>query len=210
MFGVILGSLSSVLGVVAKLMPTLVKIVGTELVTFAKALEAFFRVLGLLKPDEQVEEIGDKALQAEKDEVSPIQVKDFDSHEKYLEKLAEYEADSEKSALTTQDAKLQKGLEIMMGLAIEIFGGKMSELYPIFLKNPAFYSVDGRLEGIAHAVQSDKEILQDIAGYISGKSSDSIRNDRAFDALFDVEKNVHPYASDREISSIVENMREKK
>ena len=81
MFGVILGSLSSVLGVVAKLMPTLVKIVGTELVTFAKALEAFFRVLGLLKPDEQVEEIGDKALQAEKDEVSPIQVKDFDSHE---------------------------------------------------------------------------------------------------------------------------------
>ena len=210
MFGLIIGGISSVLSVVAKLAPAVIKIVGTELINLAKAIEAFCIALGILKPDEEVEDIGDKALQAEQDEVNPIKPEDFDSYEQYLEKLKEYELDPEKSGKITQEQKLQKGVEVMMGLTIEKLGEAMATLYPLILRDPVFYGTPGRLEGIAKAVQNDKETFDDIVGYISGKSHDSVRNDKAFDALFDVEKAITPDAPDREIMATVSGMQGKK
>lgn len=210
MFGLIIGGISSVLSVVAKLAPAVIKIVGTELINLAKAIEAFCIVLGILKPEEDVENIGDKALQAEQDEVNPIKPEDFDSHEKYLEKLREYELDPEKSRKITQDQKLQKGVEVMMGLTIEKLGEAMEDMYRLVLQDPVFYGTPGRLEGIAKAVQNDKETFDDIVGYLSGKSHDSTKNDKAFDALFDVEKAITPEASDRDIMTAVSGMRGKK
>ena len=53
--GVIISGLSSVLGVVAKLMPSILKIVGVQLEKLAGAFEAFFKELGLIEQEEKVE-----------------------------------------------------------------------------------------------------------------------------------------------------------
>lgn len=209
--GAIFSGLSAVLGVVAKLVPAVVEIVGAKLLTLAKALEAFFTILGLMKPDENVEEIGDKALQAEEDELDPITVENSGSYEKYKERLDEYDRlDPEKSALKTQDEKIQKGLEVMMGVSLEKFGEPMAALFPIILRDPAFYSTVGRLEGIGKVIQEDKDMLPNIVGYLSGKSSKTLENDKAFDALLNVEKLLDPSADKRELENRVEDMREKK
>ena len=211
MFGMLLGGLSAVLGGVAKLVPTVIKIVGTELVTFAKALEAFFTALGILKPGENVEEIGDRALQAEEDELEPITVENSGSYEKYQERLAEYDRlDPEKSALITQEQKLHKGLEVLMGVSIEKFGEPLAALFPIILRDPTLYSTTGRLEGLAKVAQEDKRQLEDIVGYISGSSRDSAKNDNAFDALSNIERQVNPDATEQEIRNTIESLFDKK
>ena len=210
MFG--LGSLfsgiASVLSVVVtKLMPTIIKIVGVQLEKFGRALEAFFKELGLIEPEDNVEEIGDRALQAEQDDLHPIKIEDFDSHEKYLAAIKEYEIDAEKSALIPKDDKLHKAIEILLGAAIARYGQPMSDFGQIVVSNPDFYSKAGRLGEFASLIRSDPNTFAELVNYMENKNMSTAKNDAAFDRLVEMEKKLNPDASDAEIWTAVSDMK---
>ena len=207
MFGVLMGGLSSVLSVVAKLIPSIIQIVGAKLETFAKALEGFFKALGLIEADEQVEEIGDKALQAENDDLHPVKIENFDSHEKYLAAIKERMSDPEKSALIPQDDKLQKGIEILLGLAIEKYGQSMEEFGDVVLSNPEPYSNPQRMTALGDLASKDKDKFDEVVGYLNDKIKDSERSDSAFNTLVNIEKTISPETSEPEIWKTVSDMK---
>ena len=207
MLGVLFSGIQAVLSVVAQLVPSIIKIVGAKLETFAKALEAFFKALGLIETNEQVEQIGDKALQAESDEVSPLKVEDFDSHKKYLEALKEREIDPEKSALIPQDDKYHKGIEILLGMAIERYGEAMSNFSKIIVENPDIYNNSGRLIELGNIARNDKDSFDGIVNYLDGESTNTEKNDAAFDKLVDIEKSINPEATEAEIWKAVSDMK---
>lgn len=207
-FGGLFSGIGNVLSVVVgKLLPAIVKIVGVQLEKFSRAMEAFFKELGLIEPEEKMEELGDKALQAEQDELEPIKLEDFDSHEKYLAAVREYEIDAEKSALIPQDDKLHKALEILLGMSIEQYGQMMSEFGQIVVNNPEFYSKEGRLAEFASLMRSDPKTFEEIVNYIENKNMSTEKNDAAFDKLVEMEKKNSPEATDIEVFATVSDMK---
>ena len=210
MFG--LGSLFSGIAsvlrvVVTKLVPAIVKIIGVQLEKFGRALEEFFKGLGLIEQEDNVEEIGDKALQAEQDDLHPIKIEDFDSHEKYLAAIKEYKLDAEKSALIPKDDKLHKALEILLGMAIARYGQPMSDFSQIVLSNPDFYSKAGRLNEFASLIRSDPKTFAELVNYMENKNMSTEKNDAAFDKLVEMEKKINPEATDTEIWTAVSDMK---
>ena len=193
--------------VVTKLVPALIKIVGVQLEKFSRALEEFFKGLGLIEPEENIEEIGDKSLQAEQDELHPIKIEDFDSHEKYLAAVKEYEVNAEKSALISKDDKLHKAIEILLGLAIARYDQPMSEFGQIVVNNPDFYSKAGRLGEFANLARTDAKTFAEIINYIENKNMSTEKNDAAFDKLIEMEKKHSPDATDAEIWTAVSEMK---
>ena len=207
-FGSLFSGISNVLSVVVgTLVPAIVKIVGVQLEKFSRAMEAFFKELGLIEQNENVEELGDKALQAEQDELEPIKLKDFDSYEKYLAAVREYEIDAEKSALIPQDEKLHKALEVLLGMSIEQYGQMMSEFGQIVVNNPEFYSKEGRLTEFASLMRSDPQTFEEIVDYIENKNMSTEKNDAAFDKLVEMEKKNSPEATDAEVWTMVSDMK---
>ncbi|MBR3747647.1 MAG: hypothetical protein IKP64_00020 [Selenomonadaceae bacterium] len=205
--GAVISGLSSALSVVGTLVPKIVGIVGAALQKLSTALEVFFKVLGLLAKDETMEDIGDRALQAEQDEQNPIKIEDFDSHEKYLAAIREYEVDPEKSALTTEDEKLHKAIEIMLAAAMSQYGQPMTEFGQIVMNNPEFYGKSERLAEFANIARSDPQTFADIVNYIEHKVMSTEKNDAAFDKLIEMERKVNPDAPDEEIWSVVSDMK---
>ncbi|MBR0287676.1 MAG: hypothetical protein IJQ82_01730 [Selenomonadaceae bacterium] len=210
MFG--LGSLFSGIAnvlsvVVTKLVPAIIKIIGVQLEKFGRALENFFKELGLIEPQDNVEEIGDKALQAEQDDLHPIKIEDFDSHEKYLAAIKEYEVDAEKSALIPKDDKFHKALEILLGAAIARYGQPMSDFSQIVVSNPDFYSKAGRLNEFASLIRSDPKTFAELVNYMENKSMSTEKNDAAFDKLVEMEKKVNPDATDAEIWTAISDIK---
>lgn len=205
--GVIVSGLSSALSVVGTLIPKIVGIVGTALQKLSTAFEVFFKVLGLLTKDESMEEMGDRALQAEQDEHNPIKIEDFDSHEKYLAAIREYELDPEKSALTTKDEKLHKAIEVMLAAAMSQYGEPMTEFGQIVMNNPEFYSKSERLAEFANLISSDPQTFADIVNYIEHKAMSTEKKDATFDIIVEMERKVNPDAPDEEIWSAVSDMK---
>lgn len=210
MFGLssFFSGITSVLSIVStKLMPLLIKVVGVSLEKFSSALENFFKELGLIEPEDHVAEIGDKALQSERDELHPIKIENFDSHEKYLAALKEYEVDPEKSVLIPKDDKLHKAIEILLCMAIAKYGQPMSDFSQIVVSHPDFYSKAGRLYEFASLIRGEPKTFEDIVNYIENKNMSTEKNDDAFDKLVEMEKKINPNASDSEIWTIVSNMK---
>lgn len=210
-FGSLFSGIGSVLSVVvSKLVPAIVKIVGIQLEKFGRALEEFFKGLGLIEQEDKLEEIGDKSLQAEQDELHPVKVEDFDSYEKYLATVKEYEVDAEKSALIPQDDKFHKAIEILLGMAIAQYGQSMGEFGQIVVNNPDFYSKSGRLAEFASVARTDPQTFAEIVNYIENKNMSTEKNDAAFEKLVEMEKKHTPDAADAQIWLTVSNMNQKK
>ena len=178
-----------------------------QLQKFAQSLENFFKELGVLEENDKLEEIGDKSLQAERDNLHPVRIEDFDSHEKYLAAVKEYKVDAEKSALIPIDDKLHKAIEILFGMAIARYGQPMSYFSQIIVENPKFYAKSGRLEEFANVLRNDPKTFAEILNYIENKNLSTEKNDAAFDKLVEMEKKHSPDAADADIWTAVSSMR---
>ena len=149
------------------------KIVGNVLTEIAKAL-------GLIKPDENAIELGDKAIQAE---AEGIVSEKFETYQEYLQAVRDFEIDPEKSMQISETDKLAKGAELItlcadekfkgvnvLGLAIlfaivfppaVLTGPAMTALGAIIAKNPAIVAVlIGYLDGTCRNGK-DLKVAQD-------------------------------------------------
>ena len=56
---------------VAVLVPKILEVVGKNILEFSQIISGILKGLGLIKPDEEVTDLGDKALQAKEEGIAP-------------------------------------------------------------------------------------------------------------------------------------------
>ena len=95
--------IGAIIETVATVLPKIIEIVGANLLQFAHILSGIFKGLGLLAPEEEITDLGDKAIQAEK---QGIKAENYDSYEEYLKAVKSFEIDEEKSANIDDNAKI--------------------------------------------------------------------------------------------------------
>ena len=207
MFGGIISGLTmginAIATILAKVIPAVVKAVGVNLEKLGSALEGFFKALGLILPEDNVTNLGDKALQAEEEGIKPEK---YDSYAEYLKAVESFETDPEKSLTINENDKLEKGLEVMVGVALEVYGPVIQDLLMIMAKNTAFFNDRG--VAIAGYIKENPKFITDFVNYIEGKENDLKKSDATFEKLVSIEKNITPEASQGEIWKRISDLKE--
>lgn len=209
MFGILVAAVSEVFSVAAKVVTTALQVVGTNIIDFAKMLESFFKAVGLLDETESVEDLGDRALQAE--EAGELDPEQFDSYEEYMKKVREFELDEERSKTITPEQKMEKGIELMTQLAVAHYGEAAGAgLVTMAAEHREYFSDGDKLSEIGKLTKDGEAEVADIVNYVEGKPQSTEKNDAAFDALLRVEKNTAPEQSVEDAIRAIIALRDKK
>jgi len=143
--------------------------------------------LGIFKEnDSEPEEWGDRAIQAEQQQIFPNQFDDFDD---YLDALRNFELDPEKSKESNLEQKIFKGLEVA-GRALEAkFNapeGSMADVFVLHHSNPEYFTSE-RFQSLLSSGTSIVDIATYFEGRVGGAEALNIE-----DKLVDIDQNAHP------------------
>jgi hypothetical protein len=132
----------------------------------AKVAEVVLTVCGIFKPSDKVEEIGDRALQAAEQGVTPDK---FDSHQEYMQALRDFPLDPAKSADYSDTAKLCAGIGVgTAGLEqkFNIEPGTLAPLWVLPTLSPQYFTPERvtALLGVTRDVSS-------VVNYFDGQCS---------------------------------------
>lgn len=119
----------------------------------------FLQLMGVLKPGEMVEEIGERALQASE---KGITLGSFDDFDAYMDKLRNLELDPEKAANRSPAEKLvagigvcSVGLERKFNVAPDSFNG----LWLLAIANPNYFTPE-RMQGLVITGKFTGDVLK--------------------------------------------------
>lgn len=107
-----MGFLGAVVGAVVGTIESFIstiKEVTVILQAVVNVLTSICRDLGILPPEMQEEELGDRAIQAEE---AGIKLEDFDTYQEYVKAIQDFEIDPEKSDGILLEEKLAKAAEV--------------------------------------------------------------------------------------------------
>lgn len=169
--------------------------------TIGNLLTSLGKALGLIKPETEVEELGDKAIQ------SGYNPEDFDSYADYVKAVEEFDLDPEKSKLTTEEEKIKNGMELAAGVTIEKYQGFPIEDFCVAVGQNPEYFTDAKMGEIAKLMQADGQHIPSILNYVNGSEKDGTKIQSVVDTLVSVEKNVNPGISDKEAYKQVMQLR---
>jgi hypothetical protein len=164
--------------------------------TVCRIAEILMHVFNVFKPEDTVEDIGDRAIQAsEKESITPDKFDDFDD---YMEAIRNFELDPQRSAEISHEAKIVAGLAIgSKGLDEKLFvnDGTMANLWVLAASNPDYFNAE-RLEAILGKTVDITSIMQ----YFEGKlgPADTLETEKN---LVDVEKSISPNKDEKTIYS---------
>lgn len=194
MLGIITGLISIAVSAVS--VTKVITIVGTALKNLGNALMGIAKVLGLIEKDERVENLGDKAIQAEEQGIKP---EDFSTYSEYVKRIEDFEVDSAKSKEISEDEKALKGIELTSGVTIEHFGDKfpVEEFFKFAAKHPEYFRED-RMSEFGHIMEEDPDKAKNIFSYMNGSENNDAKIEEAVAALKGIEKTIEPEISDRE------------
>lgn len=192
MIGIILTTITAIAVTVAKS----VTLVGVALKTFGDALVGIAKSLGLIKSEENVEDLGDKAIQAEEEGIKPEK---FDTYAEYVKRVENFDVNSEKSKDISEDEKALKGIELATGVTVEHFGEKfpVEEFFKFAAKNPEYFREDRMLE-FGKIMENDTEKAKDTFDYMKGSEMNDVKISDVMNMLKDIEKKINPEITDRE------------
>ena len=197
MFGAILGALSAVASLAVKALAC---------VAVSKLVTAIGKALGLIKEDEKPEDLGDKALQAEEQGITPDK---FKSYEEYANRIQNFELDPEKSKNYSTEDKMKKSMEVYSKLIAEKYpemAVDLDKLATLEQKNPG-YLTDARIDQISEMVKDDPKLVGDIGRYLSGSETDTVNISNTIDKMMNIEKGANPGMSDAEAYKAVAGLR---
>ena len=158
--------------------------------------------LGLIEPETDVEDLGDKAIQ------SDLKPDDFDCYEKYLKAVEDYKLDPEKSKLSTEEKKIQKGIELTVGVMIDKYQEfPMGEFINMIGHNQSFFT-ESKMGELAIVIKTDGQSISDILHYVDGTEKNSTKIQGTVDTLLEIEKNTNPGISDKEAFKNVMELRQ--
>lgn len=164
------------------------KVVGNAIASIAKAL-------GIIKPERDVEEIGDRALQAEEKGITPDKCESYAAWVKEIEK-DDWGYDPEKNKEMSPEEKMLKGVEVSTAVVIEKFPDlPIQDFFTVASKKPDFFSVE-RMSEIGSLASNDPDVFGCIVNYVTGGIKDHSIKDMTEDTLMDIEKKVDPGIDD--------------
>lgn len=163
------------------------KMIGNALMGIGKAL-------GLIKSETEVEELGDKALQAEEEGIRP---ENYDTYTDYVRAIENFELDPEKSKALDPEKKIKKGIEVTSGVTAEKYPETL-DLFEYALENPAYFTGD-RMKEIGKLLASEGgSCIESILKYMNGSEKNVQKLDSTVQMLLGVEKRANPGISDRD------------
>ena len=170
--------------------------------SIASTLIELGKELGIINPTTNVEELGDKALQ------SKFNPDDFDCYDDYLQAVEDYQADPEKSKLSTEEEKIQKGVELTIKVMVEKYEDySMGNFINMIGHNPEYFTVE-KMGELAKVIKMDGQSITDILNYVDGTEKNSTKIQGGVDTLVEIEKNTNPSISDKEAFKNVMELRQ--
>ena len=198
--GVIVAVTTAVAGVMKGLAVAGLALQGLK--SLAAPLLELGKELGLIEPETDVEDLGDRAIQ------SDLNPDDFDCYEEYLKSVEDYKLDPEKSKLSTEEKKIQKGIELTVGVMIDKYQEfPMGEFINMIGHNQSFFT-ESKMGELAIVIKTDGQSISDILHYVDGTEKNSTKIQGTVDTLLEIEKNTNPGLSDKEAFKNVMELRQ--
>lgn len=195
--------ISEIVSTAAALLPKIIEVVGKNILEFAQIISGMMKGLGLIKPDEEVTDLGDKALQAADDGITPEK---YDTYEEYLKAIEDFDLDPEKSKDIDDGKKLEKGVEVITATLVERYGEVMGDFLLLIGKNqPYFFE---RMPLITTVMRDSLANFGDIVRYIQGTETDTKKSNDTLRVLYDVEKRVNPEATIDDLMNNIEKLKD--
>ena len=190
MFGFIAGIVSAVSSIV-----TAIKAIVPVLKAVANVVMNICQTLGLIKPEEKVEDLGDKAIQAEDEGIKP---ENYANYQDYVKAVQDFQVDPEKSKHITPEEKMAKALEVQANLLVE----KAPELgvmdYLSLIANHTDYFTPDKTTELGKLLLSESGAVTNVAEVLNGTEKNPDKIGAAYETLAKVEKQVDPTISDNE------------
>ncbi len=166
------------------------KVIGNAIASIAKEL-------GIIKPDRDIEEFGDRALQAEEKGITPDKYSSFEEWVKDIEK-DDWGYDPERNKDMPPEKKILKGVEVASAVVLEKFPNlPIQDFLNVAGKNPDFFTVE-RMDEIGKLANSDSDAFENVVNYVTGAAKDHTTVDAASDILMDIEKIIEPGLNDND------------
>lgn len=159
----------------------------------APIIEAIGRVLDIIKPEEKVVELGDRALQAREDGITPDK---FDTYDEYLAEIRSINLDPEKTKKYSEEARIATGIAVSAKALDEKYklsDGMGGMLCTLAIADRGYFTDDRLLRMVKMPADLGK-----ITSYFSGKL-DTSENREVGQILTAQEKALHPEKSEKTI-----------
>lgn len=143
------------------------------------------------KDDPEPEEWGDRAMQAEEQQIFPDRFDDFPS---YLDALRNFPLDPDKTKESSPELKQFKGLEVA-GRALEdkfnASEGSMANVFYLAASNPAYFTSE-RLQSLLNSGADIATVADYFNGKLGGAESLDIENE-----LVDLDQKTNPGSNEQ-------------
>ena len=187
MFGFLVSAVSSIVTAIKAIVPVLRAV--------ANVVMSICQTLGLIKPEEKVEDLGDKAIQAGDEGIRP---ENYANYQDYVKAVQDFQVDPEKSKHITPEEKMAKALEVQANLLAEKAPELGVEDYLNLIANHMDYFTPERSTELGKLLLTESGAVVNVAEVMNGTEKNPDKISEAYDTLAKVEKQVDPTISDNE------------
>ncbi len=187
MFGFLVSAVSSIVTAIKAIVPVLKAV--------ANVVMSICQTLGLIKPEEKVEDLGDKAIQAGDEGIRP---ENYANYQDYVKAVQDFQVDPEKSKRITPEEKMAKALEVQANLLAEKAPELGVEDYLNLIANHMDYFTPERSTELGKLLLTESGSVANVAEVLNGTEKNPDKISEAYDTLAKVEKQVDPTISDSE------------
>lgn len=160
-------AVSSFAATVGPILVNIVKTIPSVVDSISKFANIFLQILSILHPGENIDEIGDRALQAKE---QGITMDKFDNFDDYMTALRDFKLDPEVSKKHSKEEKLVAGLAVStVGVEDKFHAerGSLNGLWLLPMVNPSFFTPE-RMQGLLEAGRLGGNILAYLDKSLSG------------------------------------------
>ena len=185
--------------------PKLLTVIGTtvgKLNAVVAVVQTVVQLYGILKPEEKVEDIGDKAIQASEEGISMDKFDDFDA---YMESLRNFDVNSERSNQIDEVTKKLSGIAVVtQGLAekLKVNDNSLGNLWRLPALNAQVFTAD-RIKAILDSTTNINHVLRYFEKDLTPQTAVNIEK-----VLFDVEKKLSPEKSEADIYQLLDSTKD--
>ena len=187
MFGFLVSAVSSIVTAIKAIVPVLRAV--------ANVVMSICQTLGLIKPEEKVEDLGDKAIQAGDEGIKP---ENYANYQDYVKAVQDFQVDPEKSKRITPEEKMAKALEVQANLLAEKAPELGVEDYLNLIANHMDYFTPERSTELGKLLLTESGAVVNVAEVMNGTEKNPDKISEAYDTLAKVEKQIDPSISDNE------------
>lgn len=172
----------------------------------ADAMLTMAKILNGLDPKESAEELGDKALQAEEQDIKP---EHYDTYDEYLKAVEDFPTDKVRSEELSTEEKLIKSIGVITMFLQEnnpeVNFSKLLEAIKISDANKEFFTVEHFTE-FAKLAADDKELLNSLGKLLNGEEMEAGEYLDIVGRLVDIEQKLHPDMTEAQAEAYVKNL----